>query len=613
MGRNRVVGSPYQVETVTEDFTTGHAVDLYLVDAVGLSVTLDPYAVNGDQVQIQDITNSAAAHPIAINASEGQVILNDFGASVSITTDGGSILLTMTLQGWVPLLTSSSDCAGASCPAPGTPAFNPTWYALLAIYLDPVHGSDANTGATIGSPVKTMAEVVRRFGSSTPLLVNGQSLTIHQLSAQTPGVDNFFFAPKPVGGAIYAWVASVSNVGGTFSPTTVTPKSQGNPGNDLTFVGGLPAGMAANQIIFNATKGSYAKVKIVVDSTAIITQPVLGATTINAFPEGEEDNTWANTDVYQLQAPLICNYESIAVTVGDLDPTASFGAYWIQGIEIPDASGSPGGSIWAVDNSLGSNFTLTLSTINPYLAVTGGGNGPNFFTCSAIGGGRLGGPFTNVFAGSLETGPDQDPFFGITGNLVSLDFDVIVDQINVHDGSCLMGAVHVTTEIRVDGGGFVDIKDGGFGTGTIVWGAGIVHLRQSSTSFGNQSGGTWANCLKVSALQFNGARTSGLTPPVAGTFVSNGVTPVAITGTFPIGATISTSLHTLGGTPAGAPFQSAAQTAGGATFKVFAGDSSTYNWVAEPALVALTVADLDTYSSLRDAATGAIFCTLAST
>lgn len=64
MGRNRALGSPYQTETVTEDFTTNHSVDAYLVDAVPLVVTLDPYAVNFDQVVIQDVTNTAGTHPI---------------------------------------------------------------------------------------------------------------------------------------------------------------------------------------------------------------------------------------------------------------------------------------------------------------------------------------------------------------------------------------------------------------------------------------------------------------------------------------------------------------------------------------------------------------------
>ena len=114
MGRNRTLGAPYQTETVSADFTTNHAVDAYMVDAVPLAVTLDPFAVNNDQVLIQDVTNSALTHPITINVSDGQTILNGFGTSISIATDGGAVLLTMTLDGWVPSVGGSVAGAGTT-------------------------------------------------------------------------------------------------------------------------------------------------------------------------------------------------------------------------------------------------------------------------------------------------------------------------------------------------------------------------------------------------------------------------------------------------------------------------------------------------------------------
>lgn len=114
MGRNRALGSPYQTETVTEDFTTNHSVDAYLVDAVPLVVTLDPYAVNFDQVVIQDVTNTAGTHPILINASPGQTILNGYGSSITLGSDGGSVLLTMTPLGWVPQGSGTGGPAGTT-------------------------------------------------------------------------------------------------------------------------------------------------------------------------------------------------------------------------------------------------------------------------------------------------------------------------------------------------------------------------------------------------------------------------------------------------------------------------------------------------------------------
>ena len=92
-----------------------------MVDAVPLVVTLDPFAVNNDQVLIQDITNGAAAHPIVINVSEGQTILNGFGSTISISTNGGSVLLTMTQDGWSPQPSTNGTGTTGATGATGGP------------------------------------------------------------------------------------------------------------------------------------------------------------------------------------------------------------------------------------------------------------------------------------------------------------------------------------------------------------------------------------------------------------------------------------------------------------------------------------------------------------
>ncbi len=108
MSRNRILGSPYAQLVITDPVTTDPEIDLYLVAAVPLTITLDPNAFNGDQVVIQDITNDAAANPITILASPGQTILNGHGASIQLAIDGGAIQLTFSQEeaGWVPLGTS---------------------------------------------------------------------------------------------------------------------------------------------------------------------------------------------------------------------------------------------------------------------------------------------------------------------------------------------------------------------------------------------------------------------------------------------------------------------------------------------------------------------------
>ena len=159
MGRNRALGSPYQTETVAADFTTTHAVDAYMVDAVPLTVTLDPFAVNNDQVLVQDVTGSAGSHPITILASEGQTILNGYGSSISITANGGSVQFTMTPDGWVAQPsaagggTGTTGATGASGPAGTTGATGA--------------GTPGTTGATgVGTPGTTGATGAGTTGAS---------------------------------------------------------------------------------------------------------------------------------------------------------------------------------------------------------------------------------------------------------------------------------------------------------------------------------------------------------------------------------------------------------------------------------------------------------------
>ncbi len=59
MSRNRVLGAPYAQLVTTSAVTTDPEIDAYLIDAVPLTITLDPNAFSGDQVLIQDITNAS--------------------------------------------------------------------------------------------------------------------------------------------------------------------------------------------------------------------------------------------------------------------------------------------------------------------------------------------------------------------------------------------------------------------------------------------------------------------------------------------------------------------------------------------------------------------------
>ena len=165
------------------------------------------------------------------------------------------------------------------------------WYAAGTYYIDPVNGADTNTGITSGSPIKTFKELIRRYGTSSPILSVFSSFNL--LNPQ-PSTDAFFFDPKAPTGIGFSVTGTIANVGAAFTPTTVTPKSVGPAGNQWELIGSLSGSIAVGQLIENTTKGSYGWVETVSGSTAIISQPMSSA----SF--GSEDNTWATGNTFQL-------------------------------------------------------------------------------------------------------------------------------------------------------------------------------------------------------------------------------------------------------------------------------------------------------------------------
>ena len=184
--------------------------------------------------------------------------------------------------------------------APGTPGYNPAWYALTDIYWDPVAGSDANAG-TVGLPVQTWAEIIRRYGSLGPIMNDGQNTTVHMLSAQPAGQDPVWFMPRFSGQGAFSLIATPAVVAGNFVSGAYTPLVQGAPGT-LTQVAGMPAGAAAGLLLVNVTRGG---------SFAVIISVTGGVATTGAPTGPGTPAAWLTGDTYQIQAPLNLNWGAI--------------------------------------------------------------------------------------------------------------------------------------------------------------------------------------------------------------------------------------------------------------------------------------------------------------
>ena len=107
MGQNRILGSPYASQSMAASvpgvewgFTTNWTVDLYLVQDDGVHpalVTLDPGAVPGDVVAIQDATGNSSIGKLLILASPGQTINLHPAGFVNISAANGVIRAVLTM------------------------------------------------------------------------------------------------------------------------------------------------------------------------------------------------------------------------------------------------------------------------------------------------------------------------------------------------------------------------------------------------------------------------------------------------------------------------------------------------------------------------------------
>jgi hypothetical protein len=184
VGRNRALGTPFEVQTVTSSVTTESHVDMYAVQAAlgqPITVTLDPGAFHGDQVVVQDVGDNASVQPIVVQASTGQTIVNGFGASLSIQSSGGSVQLTFDepLGGWIPQLGTTSSSTPTFTLVATTPGGGPTTtvdtgYKPPSGHAAEFSGSfnavDRTAGVTTGGIIEA---AVRNFGGTT--VVAGQT------------------------------------------------------------------------------------------------------------------------------------------------------------------------------------------------------------------------------------------------------------------------------------------------------------------------------------------------------------------------------------------------------------------------------------------------------
>ena len=440
------------------------------------------------------VVDWTAVDELTVNVSASVLFTGSAGAKVSFIHDLSAPLLAFATWGF-----SGTVIDDRLYSAPGTPAYDPVWYALTDVYLDPVSGSDSNSGASSGEALQTMAQVVQRYGSSSPQMPYGQSLTIHQLSAQTAGVDAFYFNPKMSGGGSFSWVGSLTAVGAPFSPASISAKSQTSGGSQLKLNGSLPAGAAVGQVVEDTTRTSFGLVLAIAGGDATVAQP-LTISTATVPASIAEDNGWVDTDSFQLYAPLLCNWKNPAPQGGDTNAGQTDGFAAISGVQFADASGTAAKSQWTV-RPVAIQTTIFNCLIDPNAMLDG----------TDVEAGN----YNGLQLANCRLHTHQDMSMTILGG-VSLGFAVNVGaalwdcDTSLAGGAYCSGAGSVIGSAQVNGHTLQIAAqvfyEQAYGPNSIIWGSGTVNVTTGG-NLQNETGSSFATTLLVGALQLDGATT----------------------------------------------------------------------------------------------------------
>ena len=513
-----------------------------------------------------------------------------------------------------------------------TPITPPSW-TIQDWYFDPANSiacaSDSNsgtsatcTGGCAGSvctsgigPTLTINEIFsHRLGTQSPTYPYGQPVRFHQLSTQSLGVDSYFFTPNMSGGG-YAVLIGTPTVLHTQAAGAVTARNRAS--GVLLQIAGMPGGTTAGQLVFNTTRNSYAFIDSMASTTATMQQPV-AASVINTIgipavsTEAGEDNTWTTGDAISIQQLPGSNEKLWAPISGDVSPGGQVSAGWVQFIHVLDSSTSNISSLPVLGYVCNVMSACQIDTRISAGDLTGRGG---IFLIGDTVAGRFTAQSGTVqaFAGGYAAG------ISVIGGNFALNGDAVT-----HEGMQITGVRSevqsfyndsglTSTQIGIDSGEVSSVT-----AGSAIWGPANLALGPGGAFEVTQNpGNDFTDALLVTGTISFAALTVGWTPQGAdtqgGAFTLNGVTQVAVTGTFPASAPITISLKTVGSTPGtSAPYFSQAQT-GGVSGQFFvksptAGANDVYNWQAMPTPVALTPANMSTFHGLQDPASGARFC-----
>ena len=375
-------------------------------------------------------------------------------------------------------------------------------------------GSDDASGA-IGAPLSTWAEVIRRYGRNDPTLPYGSSVTLHQLTTQSAGIDPIFFYPNISGGGKAVLVSTLIVKHAAFVGGAVAPKSAVAGGGTLLSVTGFPAGTAAGDYVFDQTRNSYAPVDSVTGGgvTVTMTQPLSASIlTTPGVPLLSEDNTWGTGDTFIVYTRPSCNLKMWRPKADDVSDGGVFSCGWVQWVKVADSSGT-NASEYPINSESSTNVMSGCQLSRVEFAGRG-----YLLGCDVLGTITIvdrGGTF---YGGVLRAGGNhQSEPHGFDGDII------IHGVLSIWGALAKIVGVYCDGSIEVRPGSTMSLylSDGAPAIGKL-WGPGSLDVSANGVCF--LTGGTWGASLLLSgAITLNGVATG--TKYVAGVWTDG----VAIT------------------------------------------------------------------------------------
>jgi hypothetical protein len=383
------------------------------------------------------------------------------------------------------------------------------WASATNIYWDPQAGDNEASGLAAGAPVRDFAEIVRRYGTTHPILDYGVSLTIHLLSPQPAGRDPIVFEPYLPGGGNLVLIGTLAALGSAFPAGAITPKLRAAAGNALA-VGGFPAGAATPMLVKNATRGSSTQIDSVAGAVATLCQPFFdaGLTTVQYPIQAgttvlQEDDGWTAGDSLQLYVKPTANLKIFQARGADSPNAVNKPVTWVQNVHVPDPSGVVGFSVVGIGGE--ANHITSLCSFEPFVNSNiydsgfgiDGASTSAFFGCVFLGGGQF--RFKHIVGGS--TGSAGKNFTNFNDGSV-FDGDIILHgSVNVKGRYSNCGFALVLAGLVVDHGGHLLIRSE-WVPGAMLYG----NVLGVTASFVGKSA-TWGACLRMSQIVMDGLTT----------------------------------------------------------------------------------------------------------